>query len=35
MAWELLDDGYGLENIRVLWKGYYHWLQLGYPIVTK
>jgi hypothetical protein len=28
-----LDAGFDPENILVLWKGYYRWQELGYPIV--
>ena len=35
MARRLAGKGYDIENIRVLWKGYSNWTQLGYPIVTR
>ena len=35
MARRLVDRGYDISNIRVLWKGYFRWLELGYPIVTE
>jgi len=34
VAQRLLDKGYLAENILVLWKGYFHWLELGYPVVA-
>jgi len=27
-----LNAGFDPNNIKVLWKGYYRWLELGYPI---
>jgi rhodanese-related sulfurtransferase len=35
LAQKLIDKGYNIANIRVLWKGYFKWLQLGYPIETE
>ena len=26
-----LNTGFDPNNIKVLWKGYYRWLELGYP----
>ncbi len=31
----MVDKGFDIRNIRVLWKGYFHWLELGYPVETK
>lgn len=35
LAQKLIDKGYNTANIRVLWKGYFKWLQLGYPVTTE
>jgi rhodanese-related sulfurtransferase len=35
MARRLVDSGFDIRNIRVLWKGYFRWLELGYPVVTE
>ena len=34
MAEEILglNAGYDPVNIEVLWKGYYRWIELGYPL---
>jgi hypothetical protein len=34
VALRLVEKGYDIQNIRVLWKGYFHWQELGYPVVT-
>jgi rhodanese-related sulfurtransferase len=31
-AFELLSSHYPASNIKVLWKGYFHWQELGYPV---
>jgi hypothetical protein len=28
----MLNAGFDPENILVLWKGYFRWQELGYPI---
>jgi len=35
VAQRLVDKGYDVQNIRVLWKGIFRWIELGYPVVTK
>jgi rhodanese-related sulfurtransferase len=35
MAKRLIDKGYKIENIKVLWKGYFRWQELGYPVTTQ
>jgi hypothetical protein len=27
-----LNAGFDPENVLILWKGYYRWQELGYPI---
>jgi hypothetical protein len=27
-----LGEGFDPENVLILWKGYYRWQELGYPI---
>jgi len=34
MALRMVEKGFRMENIRVLWKGYFRWLELGYPVVA-
>ncbi len=31
----MVDLGADIQNILVLWKGYFHWLELGYPVVPQ
>ena len=31
----LIEAGYKIENIKVIWKGYFRWLELGYPVTTE
>ncbi len=31
----MVGMGFDINNIRVLWKGYFHWVELGYPTVTS
>jgi hypothetical protein len=35
MAKRLTQQGDDIANIRVLWKGYFRWQELGYPVVTE
>jgi hypothetical protein len=35
MAQRMVDKGYDIKNIKILWKGYFHWLELGYSMVTE
>jgi rhodanese-related sulfurtransferase len=35
LAQRLIDKGYKVENIKVLWKGIFRWLELGYPVTTQ
>ncbi len=35
MAQRLIDKGYKVENIKVLWKGIFRWQELGYPVTTQ
>jgi len=35
MAKRLIDKGYKIENIKVLWKGIFWWQELGYPVTTQ
>lgn len=35
LASKLIEVGYKAENIRVIWKGYFRWLELGYPITDE
>jgi rhodanese-related sulfurtransferase len=35
MAKRLIDKGYQVENIKVLWKGIFYWQELGYPVTTE
>ncbi len=31
----MVDNGSDIQNIRVLWKGYFRWVELEYPVVTQ
>jgi len=31
----MVEKGYDIKNIKVLWKGYFHWMELGYPVITE
>ena len=35
MAKRIIDSGYKVENIKVLWKGIFRWQELGYPVTTQ
>jgi rhodanese-related sulfurtransferase len=35
MAQILIEKGYNVDNIKVLWKGFFRWIELGYPLTAQ